>query len=334
MTEAVIAGIPDGVYAFEDALEGDGQREFSIPIHASITVQGSKMTVDFSGSAPQVAGNLNAVAAIVRSATWYCVRLLAQDELPLNHGCFEPVTVITPSHSLLNPDFPAAVAVGNTETGQRLVDVVLGALAKALPSSIPAASLGTMNNVTVGGSVNGKQFIYYETIGGGHGGGPLGAGISGRHSHMTNTRNTPVEALEYTLPLRVRTYTLRSDSGGTGTHQGGSGIRREYEFLAAATVTVNSERRLTPPYGLRGGAPGLRGRNVLVRDGVKTEIGGKWTGTMLPGDRLLIETPGGGGWGTSEPNRTTHHAIELDVPVMAQEVASPQSKQLLIEDEG
>jgi N-methylhydantoinase B len=263
------------------------------------------MTVDFSGSAPQVAGNLNAVEAIVRSATWYCVRLLAEEDLPLNHGCFEPVEVITPPHSLLNPDFPAAVAVGNTETGQRIVDVVLGALAQALPDKIPAASLGTMNNVTVGGAVDCSQFIYYETIGGGHGGGPLGEGISGKHSHMTNTRNTPVEALEYTLPLRVHAYELRDESGSKGLHPGGCGIRREYEFLAPATVTVNSERRLTPPYGLRGGAPGARGKNTLVRNGTTTEIGGKWTGVVLPGDRLIIETPGGGGWGTLEQDLAT-----------------------------
>jgi N-methylhydantoinase B len=298
MTEAVIADIPDGVYTFEDALEGDGQREFTIPIRATITVLESDMTADFSGSAPQVAGNLNAVEAIVRSATWYCVRLLAEEDLPINHGCFEPVKVIAPPHSLLNPDFPAAVAVGNTETGQRIVDVVLGALSLALPDRIPAASLGTMNNVTVGGSVNGKQFIYYETIGGGHGGGPLGAGISGRHSHMTNTRNTPVETLEYTMPIRVHTYAMREDSGGVGLHRGGSGIRREYEFLTPATVTLNSERRITPPYGLRGGNAGVRGRNLLIHEESETEIGGKWTGTVQPGDRLIVETPGGGGWGT------------------------------------
>lgn len=302
MTEAVIAAIPDGTYRFEDALEGDGQHEFPITICATITVDGSEMTVDFTGSAPQVAGNLNAVEAIVRSATWYCVRLLAEEDLPINHGCFEPVTVITPPHSLLNPDFPAAVAVGNTETGQRIVDVVLGALAQALPDKIPAASLGTMNNVTIGGTVSGKQFIYYETIGGGHGGGPAGEGISGRHSHMTNTRNTPVETLEYTMPLRVLTYGLRDESQGAGQHPGGCGIRREYEFLTAATVTLNSERRRSSPYGLQGGADGIRGSNRLAQRGEETEIGGKWTGTLQPGDRLIVETPGGGGWGTSQPD--------------------------------
>ncbi len=207
--------------------------------------------------------------------------------------------MIAPEGSLLSPAFPAAVAVGNTETGQRVVDVVLGALALALPDRIPAASQGSMNNITVGGTVNGRAFVYYETIGGGHGGGPLGHGLSGRHSHMTNTRNTPVEALEYTLPLRVLTYRLRDGSGGPGIHHGGGGIVREYEFLAPATVTINSERRRIAPYGLRGGESGALGANVLIQNGQATALGGKWTGRVEPGDRLRIETPGGGGWGAS-----------------------------------
>ena len=180
MTEAVIAEIPDGTYTFADALEGDGQAEFDIPIQATITVSGSQMTVDFTEARPQVMGNVNAVTAIVQSATWYCVRLLAEDDVPVNHGCFLPVEVITPPQSVLNPDFPSAVAVGNTETGQRVVDVVLGALAQALPDKIPSASQGSMNNFTVGGFHRGGQYVYYETIGGGHGASPLGDGLSGR----------------------------------------------------------------------------------------------------------------------------------------------------------
>ncbi len=305
MTESVIASIPEGVYQFEDALEGDGQREFRIPIRVKITVDHSplpegegqgvraSMTVDFTGSAPQVAGNVNAVEAIVRSATWYCVRLLAQDDVPVNHGCFAPVQVITEPHSLLNPDFPAAVAVGNTETGQRIVDAVLGALSQAIPRRIPAASQGTMNNFTFGGNLNGRAFVYYETIAGGHGAGPLGDGISGRHTHMTNTRNTPVEALEYSLPVRVLEYSLREGSGGTGLHHGGDGIRRVYEFLSPATVTLNSERRLIEPYGVDGGAPGAAGNNIVA----EKVVGGKYTGAVQSGDRVVIETPGGGGWG-------------------------------------
>jgi len=299
MTEAVIASIPNGVYTFADALEGDGQREYSIPIRVSITVSRSRMVVDFTGSSPQVAGNLNAVTAIVRSATWYCVRLLAKEDLPMNHGCFEPILVITPPHSLLNPDFPAAVAVGNTETGQRVVDAVLGALAQALPDRIPAASQGTMNNITVGGTYKGKPFVYYETIAGGHGGSPSGHGLSGRHSHMTNTRNTPIEALEYALPMRVTMYRLREDSGGDGASHGGDGVIREYEFLCPATVTINSERRKIAPYGLAGGSPGGLGVNTLMRGGESIPLSSKWTGLVDVGDRLRIETPGGGGWGSS-----------------------------------
>jgi N-methylhydantoinase B len=297
MTEAVIDDLPDGVYRFEDALEGDGQREFMIPIRVAVTIAGNAMTVDFSGSAPQVAGNVNAVEAIVRSATWYCVRLLAGEEVPVNHGCFQPIRVVTEPHSLLNPDFPAAVAVGNTETGQRVVDVVLGALAQAMPHRIPAASQGTMNNLTVGGMLNGKQFVYYETIAGGHGASPEGDGLSGRHSHMTNTLNTPIEALEYTLPLRVLEYRLRENSGGQGKYRGGEGIRRVYEFLTAATVTVNSERRIHVPYGLQGGKSGAPGINCYRRGQDEQIIGGKCTLQVQNRDQLTIETPGGGGSG-------------------------------------
>jgi N-methylhydantoinase B len=294
MIEATIASIPPGTYSYEDALEGDVD---PIPIRCTISVSGRSMRVGFAGSAPQVAGNLNAVEAVVRSAAWYCVRLLADEEVPVNHGCFAPVTVVTPPHSVLSPDFPAAVAAGNVETSQRIVDVVLGALAQALPHRIPAASQGTMNNITLGGTAAGRPFVFYETIGGGHGGGPLGDGLSGRHSHMTNTRNTPVEALEQDLPLRVEAYALRDGSGGGGQHCGGDGIRRTYRFLAPATVTINSEHRRTAPYGLHGGAPGQPGRNLLIRDGTEYPLEGKASFQVAPGDRLVIETPGGGGWG-------------------------------------
>jgi len=297
MIEAAIARVPAGVYCFEDALEGDGQREYRIPIRCRITVSGSRMVVDFTGSAPQVRGNLNAVEAVARSATWYCVRLLAAEDVPVNHGCFQPVTVVTSPHSVLDPDFPAAVAAGNVETSQRIVDVVLGALAQALPDRIPAASQGTMNNVTLGGTTEDTPFVFYETIGGGHGAGPAGDGLSGRHSHMTNTRNTPVEAMEHGLPVRVVEYALRDGSGGEGRYRGGEGIRRAYEFLAPATVTINSERRVYAPYGLRGGRPGAVGRNRGVRDGVETVVGAKVTVQVQAGDRVIVETPGGGGWG-------------------------------------
>ncbi len=298
MTQGVISRIPDGVYCFEDALEGDGQHDSPIPIRVTITVAASEMTVDFAGTAPQVTGNVNAVEAVVRSATWYCVRLLAEDDVPMNHGCFDPVRVVVPPHSVLNPDFPAAVAIGNVETSQRVVDVVLGALAQALPDQIPAASQGTMNNVTFGGTLGGRSFVFYETIGGGHGAGPRGDGLSGRHSHMTNTRNTPVEAVEYDLPVRVTAYALRDGSGGRGRFRGGDGIRRVYEFLEEATVTINSERRTGGPYGLWGGEPGRPGANRLIRDDEEIVLGSKTTLRVTSGDRLVVETPGGGGWGS------------------------------------
>jgi len=301
LTEAVIAAMPDGSYTFEDALEGDGQQEYRIPIRATVRVEGAALTVDFSGTAPQVAGNLNAVTAIARSAVFYCLRLLAIDDVPVNHGCFEPVRVTAPARSLLDPVFPAAVAVGNTETAQRVVDTVLGAFAEALPGRIPAASQGSMNNVTLGGATETGSYVYYETIGGGHGAGPDSDGLSGRHSHMTNTRNTPVEALEYSLPLRVLAYRLRDGSGGDGFHRGGEGITRAFEFLTPATLTVNSERRVYAPYGLRGGGSGQVGRNRLIHaDGSEETLSGKATRAVTPGDVLLIETPGGGGWGDAE----------------------------------
>jgi len=312
MTESVVQNIPDGIYSFVDHLEGDGQQEFDIPIKCTVAVDGGRIVIDFSGSAPQVMGNVNAVEAIVRSATWYCVRLLAEEDIPVNHGCFLPVTVLVDEGSVLNPRFPAGVAVGNTETGQRVVDVVLGALAQALPNRIPAASQGTMNNLTIGGIYEGRQFVYYETIGGGHGASAAGDGLSGRQSHMTNTQNTPIEALEYTLPLRVLAYHLRENSGGGGKNRGGDGIVREYQLLAPATVTINSERRIHAPYGLQGGETGARGKNTIVHVHLnnpesdqfgETEeivVSGKYAAQLEAGDRIIIQTPGGGGWGQAD----------------------------------
>jgi len=298
MTESIIEQIPDGSYHFEDALEGDGQTEDEIPICAVVTVSGKQMLVDFEGSAPQVAGSVNAVTAIVRSATWYVVRLLAEDAVPVNHGCFAPVEVRIPNGTVLNPYFPAAVGVGNTETSQRVCDAVMGALAQAMPGKIPAASQGTMNNFTVGGIYRGRQFVYYETIGGGHGASAAGDGLSGRQSHMTNTMNTPVESLEMTYPMRVLQYRLREGSGGSGQHKGGEGIVREYEFLSDATITINSERRKRAPQGLQGGEAGAKGRNRMEPKGKpQQDISAKYTTRLSAGDKIVIETPGGGGWG-------------------------------------
>lgn len=297
MTETLITAIPDGDYTFSDALEGDGQTAANIPIHATIRVRGAKLQVDFAGTAAAVTGNVNTVKAVTQSATWYCIRLLANTDLPVNDGCFTPIEVIVPESSLLNADFPAAVAVGNTETGQRVVDVVMGALAIALPHKIPAASQGSMNNITIG--LGSK--VYYETIAGGHGASPQGDGLSGRHSHMTNTRNTPVEALERAYPLRVLAYHLRENSGGRGQFQGGGGITRTYEMCDAAHATINSERRIMQPYGLAGGEGGGTGINTLVRtDGSIEQLSSKVSLRLNTGDRLIIETPGGGGWGISK----------------------------------
>jgi N-methylhydantoinase B len=297
MIEEVISTIPQGTYSFQDQLEGSAPEYEMIPIQVKITVQHSSLMVDFAGSSPQVIGNLNAVKAVVESATWYCIRLLAKEDIPMNHGCFQPIEVSVPSNSILNPTFPAAVAAGNVETSQRIVDVVLGALAVALPQQIPAASQGTMNNLTFGGTLEDKAFVFYETIAGGHGASPFGNGISGRHSHMTNTWNTPVESIEQTLPVQILSYQLREGSGGLGKHEGGMGIKRVYQFLSPATVTINSDRRKKPPYGLQGGGPGKLGSNTLIHNGQEIPLDSKISLQIDPGDILVIETPGGGGWG-------------------------------------
>jgi N-methylhydantoinase B len=296
---AVISGIPDGNYNFEDVLDDDGAGTEAIPIRCKITVRGGRATVDFTESAPQVAGCLNAVRAITLSAVFYVFRLLAPEEIPNNAGCLRPIEVLTRPGTVVDCTFPAAVAGGNVETSQRLVDVLLGALAHALPERIPAASAGTMNNLTIGGTDprSGELFTYYETIAGGAGGGPAGDGASGVQTHMTNTLNTPVEALEHSYPLRVRHYELREGSGGVGRQRGGDGVIREIELLGAARLTLISERRVSAPYGLQGGGAGQQGRNQLIRDGAVTELPAKVTVEARAGDRLRIETPGGGGWG-------------------------------------
>ena len=307
LTRAAIARIPNGVYSFRDEMDDDGlptlQPQATSPqIQVTVTVQGDTMTVDFTGSSPAVRGPLNAVRAITESATWYVARCVAGADVPVNSGTFAPVHVVVPRGSFLDAEPPHAVAGGNVETSQRVVDAVLGALAQALPNLIPAASLGTMNNLTIGGvdPVRNLPFAYYETVGGGAGAGPLGDGLSGVHVHMTNTLNTPVEALEYAYPIRVRRYALRRGSGGAGRHRGGEGLVREIEFLCPATVTILSERRRTAPYGLHGGDPGARGRNVLVRQGEAQDLPGKVEVRVEPGDLLSLRTPGGGGWGIPE----------------------------------
>jgi N-methylhydantoinase B/oxoprolinase/acetone carboxylase alpha subunit len=296
---AAIRQIPDGTYVFDDALDDDGFGSGPIRIRARVSVKGGAATVDFTGSDPQVDGSVNANYAITLSACLYAFRCLVEGDVLYNSGVARPLTIVAPEGTIVNARRPAAVAGGNVETSQRITDVVLGALAQALPEKLPAASQGTMNNVTFGGTdpATGRRFAYYETIGGGMGGRAGARGLSGVHTHMSNTRNTPIEAIERYLPIRIRQYGLRAGSGGAGAFDGGDGLVREYEALTEISVTVLSDRRVRPPYGALGGVPGARGRNVLVRDGVEQELPGKIELRLRTGDRLRIETPGGGGYG-------------------------------------
>jgi N-methylhydantoinase B len=303
-TRALIASIPDGAYGFEDALDDDGFGSGPLPIRVLVTISGDAAVVDFAGSAAQARGPVNAVEAITRSAVLYAFRCLLPSEVPANDGCFAPLRIVAPPGTIVNARPPAAVAAGNVETSQRIVDVLFGALARALPDRIPAASAGTMNNVTIGGThpATGRPYAYYETLGGGMGGRPASAGLSGVHTHMTNSLNTPVEALEHDLPVVVRRYALRPGSGGAGRHPGGDGLVREYEFLAEAEVTLLAERRARGPWGLAGGSPGASGEDVLLRrDGPATKMPGKFRARVAAGDVLAVRTPGGGGWGKPEP---------------------------------
>jgi N-methylhydantoinase B len=306
LTETAIAHIPNGRYTFRDYLDDDGQPGTPpIPIQATLLVADHHLTIDFAGTATAVAGNLNAVPAIVTAAAAYCLRCAAlallQVDVPMNAGAFAPLTIHIPAGSLLHPHPPHAVAAGNVETSQRVTDVVFGALAQALPQIIPAASQGTMNNLTFGG-INPhtkRPFAYYETMGGGIGAGPQAAGGSGMHAHMSNTLNTPVEALEYQMPIRLEAYQLRRGSGGRGRHSGGEGLVRTIRFLTPVTITVTSERRIHAPYGLQGGGGGANGRNTLIRAQSNQEepLPGKFTLRLAANDQIRIETPGGGGWG-------------------------------------
>jgi len=301
MMREAIREIPDGMYAFEDAMDDDGIGPEAIPIHVSIRIQGDEATLDFTRSSAQVAGSINAVYAITLSAVLYVFRSLIPQDIPTNAGCLRPIHVVTAQGSIVDAQFPAAVAGGNVEMSQRIVDVVLGALSRALPEAIPAASQGTMNNVAIGGvdRRSGRPFAYYETIGGGMGAAAASDGESGVHSHMTNTLNTPVEALEYSYPFRVTEYAIRRNTGGSGRRRGGDGLIREIALLSDAEVTVLSDRRKIPPYGLFGGEPGVRGKNVVIRDGKQMLQPGKFSMPLKQGDIVRIETPGGGGYGKS-----------------------------------
>jgi N-methylhydantoinase B len=300
---AALRELPSGTHRAMDVLDDDGLGTTRIPIRVAVTIRGGSARIDFTGSAPQVRGPLNANLAVTRSAVLYVFTALAGGSLPTNEGIARPLTIVAPEGSVVHALLPAAVAGGNVETSQRIVDVLLRALARAAPERIPAASAGSMNNVALGGVVGGRAFSYYETLAGGAGGGPGVAGASAVHTHMTNTMNTPIEALEAYYPMRVRRYAIRRGSGGRGRFAGGDGVVREIEFLARARVTLLTERRTVPPYGLAGGAPGSRGRDVLVRGGRTIPLPGKVTIDAMPGDRLRVETPGGGGFGRPRRRR-------------------------------
>jgi N-methylhydantoinase B len=268
------------------------------------------VVIDFTGSSPQVEGSINAVEAITYSACFYVFRCLLREDVPATAGLMRPIQLIAPERTIVNARPPAAVAGGNVETSQRIVDVLLRALAQALPEHIPAASSGTMNNLTIGGmdDRSGKAipFAYYETIAGGSGASAAHDGVSGVHTHMTNSLNTPAEALEYSYPLRVMKYALRAGSGGEGKHRGGDGIVREIEVLADATVTMLADRRKSRPYGLAGGEDGAPGRTEILRaDGSIELMPSKGSTRLRRGERVRIETPGGGGWGAAQGLRAS-----------------------------
>ena len=303
LVEAGLARIPDGVYVGEDFLEDDGFGSGPVGIRAALTVRGSSLRIDFTGTDPQVDGGINAVAAITSSACRYVVRCVVEallgEPLPAGGGSMSAVELVLPERSLVNAALPASVAAGNVETSQRITDVLLRAFGVALPDLLPALSQGTMNNTTVGGidPRTRQVFAYYETVGGGMGAGPTGPGLSGVHVHMSNSLNTPVEALEHAYPFRVTHYGIRRGTGGKGTHQGGDGLRRDLKILAPARVALLCERRSVGPSGARGGEDGSRGENVLIRDGVEERLPSKVTFQVQPGDVVSIRSPGGGGWG-------------------------------------
>jgi N-methylhydantoinase B len=288
---SALAALPEGRFEFADLMEW-GEEDASIRVE--IEIADGQLVADFTETDSQVEGNINAVEAVTRSCLYYAVRVATDPTIPANGGCYRPLEILTRPGTLVDATAPMAVAAGNVETSQRIADVLLGALARAAPDRVPAASQGTMNNILLGND----RFAYYETIAGGQGGRPGRAGMSGVHTGMTNTRNTPIESLHMHYPFRVTRYTLRRGSGGSGRYPGGDGIERELEFLEPAVLSLIGERRRNQPWGLAGGGPGACGEDWLFRDGTApVRLPGKVTLDVKPGDRLLVRTPGGGGWG-------------------------------------
>ena len=309
---AGFARLPRGTWTFADALDDDGLSSAPVRIAVTLTLDGRGATLDFSDSARQAAGPVNAVLAVTKAASLYALRCVLGDDVAVNDGLLRTVRVIAPEGSVVNPLPPAAVGAGNVETSQRIVDTVMGALALALPGRVPAASAGTMNNLLLGGTDprTGRAFAYYETIGGGHGAGPSWNGASAMQTHMTNTRNTSAEALEHACPVRVVEARIRRGSGGRGRFRGGDGIVRSLEMLAPARATVIADRRVRGPWGLAGGESGMPGENV-TREHTKASPRrrpGKFTVDLPKGAVLTVASPGGGGWGrrtAAGPKRRT-----------------------------
>lgn len=299
-----IAELPDGSFEAEDCLDEDGTDPEPVVVKVKVTVARERLTLDFAGSARQRRGNINAVAPLTHSAVFFAVKVLADPTIPVNAGTFRPVEIRIPKGTFLDAERPAAVCAGNTETTHRVADTVLRAFASIAPDRIPAASQGTMNLISVGGRDprTGQSYTYVETICGGQGGRPQGPGMSGVQCNMTNTLNTPVEALEISYPLRVERYELRDGSGGAGRNRGGDGAVRALRVVGHdARVSVQCDRRLFRPYGLHGGVDGMAGRNWMIdRSGARHELPGKGTLTLGDGEVVVIETPGGGGWGSAE----------------------------------
>lgn len=298
MMRETLRSLPEGTYGFSDFLDGDGQHATPIEVRATITLSSGSAVVDFTGSSPQVDGPVNANYAVALAAAMYVFRCLIRDDVPYTAGLLRPLTLIAPEGSIVNAQSPAPMAAGNVETSQRITDVLLGALAQAAPDRIPAASSGTMNNVSFGGYDPFRQrpFAYYETIAGGMGASSQGPGYHATHTHMTNSWNTPIEAFEHQFPVRIRSYRIRTATGGGGDHRGGDGIQREFEFLCPAELTLLADRRQRGPYGLHGASAGQPGADYLIRAGKRTPLPGKTRLNVKPGDVLAVGSPGGGGY--------------------------------------
>jgi len=289
-----IKKIPDGKYCFKDYIDDDGFNEKNILIEVCISINNNKIKIDFTNSSKEVRGGVNANRAITYSACLYVLTTLLEETIPINSGIMRPVELILKKGSILDAKKPSAIAGGNVETSQRIVDVLLGAFSKALPEMIPAASQGTMNNISFGG----KGAAYYETIAGGTGAGPGYNGIQGVHSHMTNSLNTPVESIEVDYPVLIEKYSLRKNSGGNGKYKGGDGLIRSYKFLEEGEISILSERRRNKPYGLNGGTGGKTGENLLIKkNGKRVKLNGKVNIKIKKNEKLIIKTPGGGGFG-------------------------------------